>query len=114
MKEGKCIQDHLQSTIHSGLKFTSAARKFKQLMKLGKVTAALKLLSTDAKGILPLNSKILCSQDGEVDAVWKLVRDILAKNILQVGLQSLIPFLNLIVLMLLVIIPSFMNSLLVI
>ena len=58
VEEGKCIQDHLQSTIHSGPKSTSVARKCDQLMKLGKVTVALKLLSTDAKGILPLNSKI--------------------------------------------------------
>ena len=56
VKEGKCIQDHLQSIIHSGPNSISVARKFDQLMKLGKVTAALKLLSTDAKGILPLNS----------------------------------------------------------
>ena len=41
VKEGKCIQDHLQSTIDSGLKSTGVARKFDQLMKLGKVTAAL-------------------------------------------------------------------------
>ena len=80
MKEGKYIQDHLQSTIHSGPKSTSVARKFDQRIKLGKVTAAPKFLSTDAKGILPLNSKIPCGQDGEVDAVWKLVRDILAEK----------------------------------
>ena len=80
VKEGKCIQDHLQSTIHSGPKSASVARKFDQLMKLGKVTAALKLLSTDVKGVLPLNSKILCGQDGDVDAVQKSVRDILAEK----------------------------------
>ena len=44
--------------IHSGLKFNNVARKFDQLMTLGKVTATRKLLSTDAKGILPLNSKL--------------------------------------------------------
>ena len=43
VKEGKCIQDHLQSTIHSGPWSNNVARKFDQLMKLGKVTAALKL-----------------------------------------------------------------------
>ena len=75
VKEGKCIQDHLLSTIHSGPKSTSVARKFDQLMKLCKVTAALQLLSTDAKGILPLNSKIPCGQDGEVDTVRKSVRE---------------------------------------
>ena len=80
VKEGKCIQDHLQSTIHSGPKSTGVARKFDQLMKLGKVTAALKLLSTDSKGVLPLYSKILCGQDGAVDAVRKSVRDILAEK----------------------------------
>ena len=61
------------------VKSTSVARKFDQLMKLGKATAALKLLSTDAKDILPLNSKIPCGQDSEVDAVWNPVRDILAE-----------------------------------
>ena len=113
VKEDKCIQDHLQSTIHSRPKSTSVARKFEQLMKLGKVTVALKLLSTDAKGVLPLNLKTPCGQD-DVDAVWKSVRDILAENILQVGLRSLIPFLNLKVLMLLVMIPFCLNSLMMI
>ena len=49
-------------------------------MKLGKVTAALKLFSTDAKGIMSLNSKIPCGQDGDGDAVRKSVRDILAEK----------------------------------
>ena len=80
MKEGKCIQDHLRSTFNSGLKSTNVARKFDQLMTLGKITAALKLFSTDAKGILPLNSKIPCGQDGDCDAAWKSVRDILAEK----------------------------------
>ena len=57
VKEGKYNQDHLQSTIHSGPKSNNVARKFDQLMTTGKVTAALKLLSTDARGILPLNLK---------------------------------------------------------
>ena len=67
------------SAIYNSFK-ASVARKFDQLMKLGKVTAALKLLLTDAKGILPLNSKIPCGQDGKVDAVCKSVRDILAEK----------------------------------
>ena len=51
VKEAECIQDHLQSTIHSGLKskLNNVARKFYQLMTLRKATAALKLLSTDTK-----------------------------------------------------------------
>ena len=49
-------------------------------MKMGKVTAALKLLLTDAKGILPFNSIIPCGQDGNGDVVQKSVRDILAKK----------------------------------
>ena len=49
-------------------------------MTLGKVTAAFKLLSVDAKGILPLNSIIPCRQDGDGDAAWKSVRDILAEK----------------------------------
>ena len=50
MKENKCIQDHLQSTIHSRPKSNNVARKFDQLITLSKVTATLKLLSTDIKG----------------------------------------------------------------
>ena len=49
-------------------------------MTLGKVTAALKLLSTDAKGILPLNLKIPCGQYGDGYAVRKSVRDNLAEK----------------------------------
>ena len=75
VKEGKCIQDHLQSTIKSGPKSNNVVRKFDQLMSLGKVTAA--LLSTDAKGILQLNS---CGQNGNVDTAWKSVRDILTEK----------------------------------
>ena len=63
VKEGKYNQDHLQSTIHSGPKSNNVARKFDQLMTTGKVTVALKLLSTDARGILPLNLKIPCGQE---------------------------------------------------
>ena len=77
VKEGK---DDQQSTIHSSLKSTGVARKFDQLMKLGNVTAALKLLSTDAKGVLPLDSKIPCGQDSDVDVIRKSVRDILAEK----------------------------------
>ena len=40
VKEGKCIQNHLQSTIHSGPKSTNVVRKFDQLVILGKVAAA--------------------------------------------------------------------------
>ena len=40
-------------------------------MPLGTVIAALKFLSTDAKGILPLNSKIPCGQYGDDAAAWK-------------------------------------------
>ena len=40
-------------------------------MTLGTVTAALKFLSTDTKGILPLNSKIPYGQYGDDAAAWK-------------------------------------------
>ena len=80
VKEGKCIQYHLQSTIYSGPQSNNVARKFDQLVTLGNATAAFKLLSADAKGILPLNSKIPCGQDGDGDAAWKSVRDILAEK----------------------------------
>ena len=53
---------------YSGPRSNNVARKFDQLMTLGKVTATLKLLSTDAKVILPHNSKIPCGQDGDGDA----------------------------------------------
>ena len=80
VKEDKCIQDHLQSTIHSGLRSNNVARRFDQLMTLSKVTAALKHLSTDAKGTLPLSPKTPCEQDGDGDAAWKSVRDILTEK----------------------------------
>ena len=48
----------MQSTTHSRPKSTNVARKFDQLMKMGRVTAALKHLLTDAKGILPLNNTL--------------------------------------------------------
>ena len=55
-------------------------RKYRiSVIFLSKVTAALKLLSTDAKGVLPLNSKIPCGQNG-VDAVRKSVREILVEK----------------------------------
>ena len=47
---------------------------------MGKVTAALKLLSTNAKSILPLNFRIPCGQDGSGDTAWKSVRDLLAEK----------------------------------
>ena len=81
MKEGKCIHDHLRSTIKSVSKSNNVARKFGQLISLSKITAALKLISTDAKGILPLNSKIPCGQNGNGDTVWKsVIRNILAEK----------------------------------
>ena len=80
VKEDKCIQDHLQSTIHSGPKSNNVTRKFDQLMTIGKVTAVIKLLSTDGSGILPLNSKIPCGQDGDGDTAWKSVRDTLTEK----------------------------------
>ena len=114
VKEGKCIQDHLQSTIHSGWKSNNVTRKFDQLITLSKVIAAPKLLSTDVKGIFPIILRIPCGQGGDGDAVRKSVRIFWLRNILQVGLRSLIPFLNLIVLMLLVMIRFCLNGLLLI
>ena len=58
----------------------NVALKFDQLMSLGKVTAALKFLSTDAKGVLSLNFKIPCGHGGNGDTAWKSVRDILAEK----------------------------------
>ena len=46
-------------------------------MSSGNDIAGLKLLSIGAKGILLLNSKIPCGQDGDGDAACKSVRDIL-------------------------------------
>ena len=63
-----------------GLKSPSVVKKIDQLMSLGRVAAALKFLSEDAKGILPLHSKIPCGPDGNGDTVWKSVKDILAEK----------------------------------
>ena len=64
LKEGKCIQDHLQSTIQSGSKPKNIAQIFDCLMSSGKVSAALKLLSEDTKGgVLSLDSQIPCRVD---------------------------------------------------
>ena len=53
LNEGKCIQDHLQSAIQSGTKPRNNVRVFDRLMSLGKVSAALKILSEDTKrGVL--------------------------------------------------------------
>ena len=83
MKEGRCIQNCQQSTIHSGPKSNNITRKFDQLICYW-VTLLLPLnfefLSTDAKGIMPLNSKIPCGQDGDSDTVWKSVRDVLVEK----------------------------------
>ena len=65
VKEGKCIQDHLHCYIQSEPRPRNIARTFDQLMSLGKVSAALKLLSEDAKGVLPLDSKVPSGLDGD-------------------------------------------------
>ena len=51
-------------------------------MSLGKLIAALKFLSTNAKDVLPLNSKITCGQlqDVDNDTAWKSIKDILAEK----------------------------------
>ena len=77
LNEGKCIQDHLQSTIQSGTRPRNHAGVFDRLMSLGKVSAALKILCKDTKGgILSLDSKILCGLDNNGGSLFKLVRDI--------------------------------------
>ena len=47
LNEGKCIQDHLQSAIQSETKPRNNVRVVDRLMSLGKVSAALKILSED-------------------------------------------------------------------
>ena len=83
MKEGRCIQNCQQSTIYSWPKSNNITRKFDQLICYW-VTLLLPLnfefLSTDAKGIMPLNSKIPCGQDGDSDTVWKSVRGVLVEK----------------------------------
>jgi len=57
LREGKCIQDHLEASIHSKPKPKNIARIFDCHMSEGKVSAALKLLSDNIKGgILSLDS----------------------------------------------------------
>ena len=69
-------------------KVLNVSRNFDQLMSLGKITATLKFLSTDAKGILPLDYIIPCGQAHKRKSVW----DILLRNILQARQQPLILF----------------------
>ena len=81
LNEGKCIQDHLQSAIQSGTKPRNNVRVFDHLMSLGKVSAALKILSEDTKrGVLSLDSQIPSGLDDNGDPLFKPVRDILAQK----------------------------------
>ena len=50
LKEGRCIQDHLSRSLSSKRKPDDKSRLFDHLMSEGKVSMALRLLSTDSKG----------------------------------------------------------------
>ena len=74
VKEGKYIQDHLQSTIHE-LGYRNVARRFDHLMSMDKVSAA---LSADAGGgTLSLDSQIPCGLDSVSCPSTQPVKDIL-------------------------------------
>ena len=106
LKEGKCIQDHPQSTIQSGFKARNVTRTFNCLMSLGKVS---ELIAEDFKcGVLSLDSQISCNGG----TIPKSVRDILAKkhSILLVRWLTLILFWIQVVLFLLVMILFYLNS----
>ena len=77
IKEGKCIQDHLQSAIHK-TGHSNVARDFDRLMSMGKISAAVKLFSADARGgVLSLDSQIPCSLDEAGCPLTQSVNDIL-------------------------------------
>ena len=81
LNEGKCIQDLLQSAIQPGTRPRNNVRVFDRLMSLGKVSAALKILSEDTKGgVLSLYSQIPSGLDDNGDPLFKSVRDILAQK----------------------------------
>ena len=78
LREGKCVQTHLQNTIRSESRPRNVARIFDRLMSVGKVSAALKLLSEDVKGgVLSLDSRIPC---GHGDTLSRSVKDILVEK----------------------------------
>ena len=77
IKEGKCIQDHLQSAIHK-TGHSNVARDFDRLMSMGKISAAVELLSADARGgVLSLDSQIPCGLDEAGYPLTQSVKDIL-------------------------------------
>ena len=72
LNEGKCIRNHLQSAIQSGTKPRNNVRVFDHLMSLGKVSAALKILSEDTKGgVLSLDFQIPSGLDDNGDPLFK-------------------------------------------
>ena len=77
LKEGKCIQDHLQSSIQLILNLNTL---FEFLIS-HQISAVLKLLTEDTKGsILSLDSQIPCGLDRSGGTLLKSVWDILAEK----------------------------------
>jgi len=78
LTEGKCIQDHLETSIHSKPKPKNIACIFDHHMSEGKVSAALKLLSDNIEGgILSLDSQVPCRLDSNDGTLSKTVKEIL-------------------------------------
>ena len=78
IREGKCIQKHLNSSQSSVKKSPSFARKFDQLMSQGKVRPALRLLSNSAQGgVLSLDTLIPCGLDPSGSPLWRSAKDVL-------------------------------------
>ena len=64
LKEGKCIQDHLTTSTNKVTRSSTVTRHFDHLMSMGKVSAAVKLLSQSAKGdVLSLDTLVPCGVD---------------------------------------------------
>lgn len=80
--EGRCIQQHLSFPNQSGAtQENGKGRKFNNLMSLGKVNEALRLISKQHPGkLLSLDQSIPCGQDENGVPICKSTRDILIEK----------------------------------
>jgi len=78
LSEDKCIQEHLPPPTSYDSASCCAARQFDHLMSMGKVSAAVILLSHSAKGgVLSLNSLVPCGVECSGKPIFKTVQHIL-------------------------------------
>ena len=83
LKKGSAFRTIFNPPFSLGLNLETmlVAQVFDHLMSLGKVSAALKLLSENTKGgVLSLDSQIPCGLDNNGGTLLKSVRDILAQK----------------------------------